>query len=98
MHVVTWEHEVRAGRDAAFETPHGPAGAPVAPFREHGGRPGTALLRDPEDARRFAIDCWASEGACVASLAAAGALYAEVDARGESPTLDERRIGAWRPC
>lgn len=98
MHVVAWEYRVRDGREAEFEALYGPEGAWVALFRGHAGYLGTELLRDTDGGRYLTLDRWASQEAYAAFLAAAGPRYAAIDARGDALTLEERRIGAWRPC
>jgi heme-degrading monooxygenase HmoA len=105
MFAVIWEFDVRAGCEAAFAALYGNEGEWVALFREYPGFVDTELLRDvrPADAdstrwvttRWVTIDRWTSKDAYDAFLTAAQSRYAHIDARGDTLTLAERRIGAY---
>ena len=96
MFVAIWEYEVRAGCEAAFEALYGSDGEWVALFREHDGYIRTELLRDLDQVRRFVtIDRWTTAESYSAFLTAAKPRYAQIDARGDALTLDERRIGTY---
>ena len=96
MFVAIWEYEVRAGCEAAFAALYGRDGEWVALFREHDGYVGTELLRDLDQASRFVtIDRWTTAESYSAFLTAAKPRYAQIDARGDALTIDERRIGTY---
>jgi heme-degrading monooxygenase HmoA len=99
MFAVIWEYSIRPGTAAAFEDLYGPDGEWVALFREHPGYRGTELLRSEIPERYLTIDRWDSATAYDAFLAAEKPRYAELDARGDALTLEERRIGRYaQPC
>ncbi|HTD28151.1 MAG TPA: antibiotic biosynthesis monooxygenase family protein [Xanthomonadaceae bacterium] len=98
MLIVLWEYDARPGLDDAFEQLYGAQGEWAALFREHDGFVSTELLRADRPHRYLSIDRWESESAYQAFLAAASARYAQIDARGDALTTDERRIGRYVTC
>jgi heme-degrading monooxygenase HmoA len=96
--IVLWEYDVRPGMDAAFEQLYGIQGDWAALFREHHGFVSTELLHADLPHRYLSIDRWESESAYDAFLTNANARYAQIDARGDLLTIDERRIGRFFEC
>jgi heme-degrading monooxygenase HmoA len=95
MFVVIWEYAVRPGSESAFEALYGPQGAWIALFREYSGYLDTELLRSQEAGAYLTIDRWSSEAHYDAFQRAAAPRYAEIDALGDTLTLDECRIGRY---
>lgn len=96
MVVIVWEFRVRLDRLVDFERIYGPDGDWDRLFKTATGFIGTELLRDRDDhSRFFTIDTWSSQADFEAFVAARGAEYASIDARAETLTESEERIGAF---
>jgi heme-degrading monooxygenase HmoA len=93
--IVLWEYDVRPGLQNAFEQLYGAHGEWGGLFREHQGFISTELLRSDQALRYLSIDRWESESAYAAFLTLASERYAQIDARGDALTIDERRIGRY---
>lgn len=99
MFVVLWEYEVQPGAEVAFEALYGPDGAWVGLFHDYPGYVDTQLLKGEQPRHYLTIDRWASVADYDAFLDAAHARYAEINARGDTLTLAERRLGRYEtPC
>ncbi len=98
MLIILWEYDVHPGLDSAFEQFYGTHGEWATLFREHAGFISTELLRAGRPHCYLSIDRWESESAYDAFLATASARYAQIDARGDVLTTDERRIGRFVAC
>ena len=95
MFVVAWEYAVRPGSESAFEALYGQQGAWVALFGEYPGYLGTELMRNLETGAYLTLDRWRSAADYDAFQQAAAPGYAEIDARGDALTLEERRVGSY---
>jgi len=98
MLIVLWEYDVHPGQQDVFEQLYGANGEWAGLFREHEGFVSTELLRADQALRYLSIDRWESETAYDAFLTSASERYAEIDARGDALTIDERRIGRYLTC
>lgn len=95
MYIVLWEYIVRAGHEFEFEKIYGPNGEWAELFKHSDGYLGTDLIRDADTPRRYiTIDRWVSSSAYDAFQEKFQASYEELDARCESLTENENRIGS----
>lgn len=95
-HVLVWEYRVAPGHAAQFEHIYGPDGEWARLFRLAPGYLGTQLLRDADDPGRYVtLDRWRDAADFAAFKARFATRYAELDARCEELTGDERRLGAF---
>jgi heme-degrading monooxygenase HmoA len=98
MYVVIWEFRVKPGRESEFELAYGPDGPWTALFRRDSGYLGTELLEDAEKPGRYlTIDRWVSSEAFEAFTTGFADEYEAIDRLCEDMTLDESRVGIWRP-
>ncbi len=93
-----WEFRVRPGRRDEFLRVYGPEGDWAGLFQRGEGYLRTELLQDLEDPDRFVtIDYWRSEESWSSFRARFTKEFETLDARCEAFTLEERRIGLFRP-
>lgn len=94
MHFIFWEYMVRTGRETEFEKIYGSSGDWVKLFKQAEGYLGTDLLRDIEIPLRYiTIDRWDSSAAFDLFQEKHHDEYKAIDARCESLTEREARIG-----
>ena len=93
-----WEFRVRPERLHEFLRAYGSQGEWVRLFGRGEGYLRTELHQDREDPHRFVtIDYWRSAEDWSAFRSSFAAEFATLDARCEDLTLEERRIGVFRP-
>ncbi len=96
MHIILWEFRVHAKSRKSFLRAYGNQGDWARLFRKAPGYVGTHLLPDPDDRLRFfTLDIWATRSAFVRAKKRFHAEYAALDARCESLTRSEKRIGSF---
>ena len=96
MYQIVWEYEVQSDRIAAFVELHGPTGGWSCLFGGAPGYRGTELYADTARPTHFVtLDRWTSAAALDAYLPTVQGDYARLDARGATPTVRERRLGAF---
>lgn len=89
-----WDFLVHPEHVEAFEAAYGPEGEWVQLFRQDPSYLGTGLLRDRQTPGRFlTIDRWATQEACLAFRERFQSELADLDARCESYTIEERHLG-----
>ena len=94
MYVIVWEFRVRPDALADFERAYGRDGDWDSLFRNGQGFIDIELLRDADEGTRFVtIDRWTSKSAYDAFRKSFESEYAAIDARNESLTVFETKIG-----
>jgi heme-degrading monooxygenase HmoA len=96
MYVVIWEFEVRPERVAEFQSIYAPQGEWAQLFRLASGYLGTELLRCADSPSRFlTVDRWRASRDLTDFEERFRETYSALDARCESLTLSERKLGAF---
>jgi heme-degrading monooxygenase HmoA len=95
-HVIVWEFVVREGCEREFEEAYGSKGAWATLFAQSPEHLGVELLRDTAAPRRYVtIDRWISNDSFARFKQEHGAAYEALDARCETWTEKEGKIGLW---
>ena len=92
MHVILWSFRARPGLESRFEDAYGAGGAWARLFAAAPGFLGSELMR-ASDGRYLTVDRWESKDAFEAFREAHAAAYAELDARCDALTAEERSLG-----
>ncbi|HEY9553463.1 antibiotic biosynthesis monooxygenase family protein [Allosphingosinicella sp.] len=92
--VIVWRYEVADAHRESFEQAYGPGGDWAQLFGTAGGFIGTELLVDGGE-HYMTLDRWRSEADFEAFQVRAGDAYRALDARCETLTSREERIGAF---
>jgi heme-degrading monooxygenase HmoA len=94
VHVILWEFQPRAGREAEFEQAYGADGEWAKLFALNDGFRGTELLKSATGTY-LTIDHWTSADAFAEFQRQWHAEYEALDRRMESLTQRERSIGQY---
>jgi heme-degrading monooxygenase HmoA len=93
---IVWEFQVTTGKEAEFERHYRPEGTWVQLFRRSPAFIRTELLRDCEASGRYlTIDCWGDLASYDEFRAKFAAEYKRIDARMESLTQSETKLGVF---
>ena len=93
MFVTLWEFEVKSGREKLFEKAYGVHGDWAGLFGRDARSLGTRLLRDTQSAQVYVtMDTWESRAAYEEFRKKFAAEYAEIDAKCESLTVEEKQL------
>jgi heme-degrading monooxygenase HmoA len=93
---IVWQFEIAPPSQAEFEKHYGPQGSWVELFRRSPAFRGTTLLRDREIPNRYiSIDRWDDLSSYDAFRKRFAGEYEELDARMESLTISETKIGVF---
>ena len=95
MHVILWEFEPRAGKEAEFAKAYGANGEWAKLFARSAGYRGTDLLRSATGRAYVTIDRWTSALAFADFKRQWHAEYQSLDRQMESLTDSERPIGEY---
>ncbi len=95
MHVILWEFEPRAGKEAEFERAYGAHGEWAKLFGQSSGYRGTELLKSTIGRTYLTVDCWISASAFTDFKRQWYAQYQALDRQMESLTDSERSIGEY---
>jgi heme-degrading monooxygenase HmoA len=96
MYTIIFEFFVLKGNAKAFEELYGPGGDWIELFRKSEGFIGTELMINPEDPHHYVtVDKWNSEDIYYNFLHEYQKEYQKIDARGDSFTFDQRRVGSF---
>ena len=94
MHVILWEFQPRAGKEAAFEQAYSANGEWAKLFARSKGFRGTELLKSATGTY-VTVDRWTSADAFAEFQRHWHAEYQELDQQMESLTQSERSIGQY---
>jgi hypothetical protein len=91
-----WEFDIRAERQADFESIYGPEGEWAELFRQASGYVGTLLLKDRSSSTRYVtIDRWRSEQDCEDFRVRFSREYEALDEACQELTVREASLGAY---
>jgi quinol monooxygenase YgiN len=93
---IVWQFQVVSGKEAEFERHYGPQGTWVQLFRRTPAFIGTALLRDRDVRGRYlTIDRWNDLATYDSFRDEFAAEYKQIDAKMESLTQSETKLGTF---
>lgn len=96
MYIILWEFEIVPQRAAEFQSIYSPQGEWARLFSQSPGYLGTELLESATAATRFlTIDRWARPEDFASFQQKFSAPYRALDARCQSLTLSQRKLGAF---
>jgi heme-degrading monooxygenase HmoA len=95
VHVIVWEFEARAGKEAEFERAYGSSGKWATLFAKSPDYHGTNLLKSITTRTYLTIDRWTSAAAFADFKRQWHAEYQALDQQMESLTQSEKSIGQY---